>query len=170
MEVYEEGIQKGYEARTSGRITYGKGRFKLSPAYNLFKTLEEFPEFTKEARVEIQNEFEDFPDLKVLNLKVFASVLSFLRKYKKPGKNDELTINLLTDDIMMEYFSRFLPDDKKITLQEKKHLIIRLKAQFLKYIIAIVRYRSNRAFEVEPEEEEEVEEAEGNVEQYEEDD
>ena len=171
MDIFEEGVRTGYEPSKGGyRVGYSGFEFdkykkgqKVDPkflaAYNLNKTLEKYPEFTKEARTEIQNEFTDFPDLAVMNLETLASVLFFLKYHPKPVPKD------FSDENIVEYFSRLIPD--KITSTEKERYIIRLKAQFLKYIRAINTYRSSLEFEEEEEQEEQP--SQYGEEQYEED-
>lgn len=144
MDVYEEGIRTGFEggAARVGFEGFGFQRFRrgekidprLQAAYNLNKTLEKYPEFTKEARTEIQNEFANFPNLNVLNLEALASVLNFLKFFPEPKPED------FRDENIVEYFSRLLPD-KPLPADEKARLIIRLKAQFLKYIVAVNEFR-----------------------------
>lgn len=144
MDVYEEGIRTGFEGG-GGRVGFegfGFDRFRkgekvdpgLQAAYNLNKTLEKYPKFSKEARSEIQNEFATFPNLKSLNLEVLASVLTFLKFFPEPKPVD------FEDENIIDYFSRLFPD-KPLSTQEKARLIIRLKAQFLKYIVAIDTFR-----------------------------
>ena len=122
----------GFEA---GRI----GRVKVSPAelaaYNLYKTLEKYPEFTKEGRHAIQNEFANLPGLETMNLEVFASVLTFL-KTNQPTPETFKTANI------EQYFTRLYPT-KTISIEDKKQLTTKLKSLFLKYIIAITAYRSS---------------------------
>lgn len=166
MDVYEEGVRKESEFEEKSRVGFEAGRvgrMKVSPSelasYNLYKTLEKYPEFTKEARSTIQNEFANFPSLETVNLEVFSSVLTFLKTYPKPSPDN------FKDETIIEYFSRLLPT-REISGEEKKRLIIKLKAMFLKYIVAIFSYRAS--FEV-PENGEEGEEfeVENNEEQYE---
>lgn len=153
MDVQEEGIRKDYEFEEKSRVGFEAGRvgrMKVSPselaAYNLYKTLEKYPEFTKEARTTIQNEFINFPGLESINLEVFSSVLTFLKTYPKPSPEN------FKDETIVEYFSRLLPI-REISGEEKKRLIIKLKAMFLKYIVAIYSYRAS--FEIQEDEEEE---------------
>jgi hypothetical protein len=147
MNYFEEGVKSGYDAGEKGsRVGYeigfkpGPGRVKVDPsvlaAYKLNKILEKYPEITKDARNQIQSEFEGFTDLPVLNLEAFASVLTFLRDYPNPTPNE------FKDEIIAQYFVRLLPV-KEISSEERKRLIIRLKAQFLKYIVAIKNYRES---------------------------
>jgi hypothetical protein len=163
MNVYEEGIRKESEYEEKSRVGFevGRvGRVKVSPSelasYNLYKTLEKYPEFTKEARSSIQNEFANFPGLETINLEVFSSVLTFLKSHETPKAED------FKDENIIEYFSRLLPT-REISAEERKRLVIKLKAMFLKYIVAIFSYRES--FKV-PEGEED-EEIENNEEQYE---
>lgn len=160
MDVFEEGIRKDFEPmyeRSRVGFERGKvGRVKVPAgelaAYNLYRVLEKYPEFTKEGRAKIQAEFADFPSLETMNLEVFASVLTFLRAHPQPTPDN------FKDDNIVEYFSRLLPP-KDMSGEEKKRLIIKLKALFLKYIVAIAAHRASIDL---PEEEPEV-----NEEQYE---
>jgi hypothetical protein len=155
MDVYEEGIRKDYEPMYEGKSRVGfevgrVGRVKVNPselaAYNLYKTLEKYPEFTKEARKIVQDEFVNFSGLETMNLEVFSSVLTFLKTYPKPTPEN------FKDEIIIEYFSRLLPT-REISPEEKKRLLIKLKAMFLKYIVAIYSYRTTLEEIPEPEEE-----------------
>lgn len=137
MEIFEEKIVSDFERTKEGRTRVGFGEKRLTgqeiAGYNLFKALEKYPDFTKEARFDLQEEFVDFKDLGVLNLDTFAAVLAFLKLYPEPTpKNFEKDV--------LPYFSRLLPS-RKISPEEKKRLTIRLKAQFVKYIRAINLFR-----------------------------
>ena len=142
MDVYEENVRSGYEGARVGFGGFGIDAYKkgqkvdpnVQAAYNLNKTLEKYPEFTKDARTQIQNEFVNFPDIQYVNLEAFSSVLNFLRTYPHPTPNE------FRDEIIVEYFSRLLPD-KPMTKEEKARIILRLKAQFIKYIVAINEFR-----------------------------
>jgi len=144
MDVYEEGIRTGFEggAARVGFEGFGFERFRkgekvdpgLQAAYNLSETLKKYPGITKEERTEIQNEFAPFPNLKNLNLEVLASVLTFLKFFPEPKPED------FEDDNILDYFSRLIPD-KPLSSSEKARLYIRLKAQFLKYIVAVNTFR-----------------------------
>ncbi len=159
----EEEIKKDYEPFEGGsRVGFDTGRVgrvKVSPnelaAYNLYKILEKYSEFTKEARSRIQTEFVDFPGLDSMNLEALASVLTYLKTYPQPSPES------FRDEVISEYFTRLLPT-KKITSEEKKRLLIKLKSLFLKYIVAIYSFRASE--EILSGEEEEVE---LNEEQYE---
>jgi hypothetical protein len=157
MQPYEQKIQTGYEQIKGGKrsaFEQERGRFKFSPSYYLLKTLEKYPnDFTKEGRYEIQTEYEDFPDLGILNLDVFVSVLLFLRKYPEPKPEH------FKDEIIVKYFSFNETPDKR--------MIIRMKAQFLKYLRAITSFRQEREARFE-EEREKREEAEREIEEEEE--
>ena len=81
-----EQVVKDFEPFKEGgtRVGFAKGRagrFKVKPselaAYNLYKTLENYPVFTKEARGQIQTYYSDMEGLENLNLETFASVLAF---------------------------------------------------------------------------------------------
>ena len=143
MDVFEEGISKSYEpikdiGSRAGFERGRVGRVKVSPselaAYNLYKVLEKYPEYTKEARGQIQNYYKDFDGLETMNLPIFASVLSFLKRYPNPSPDS------FKDENIMEFFINFIPEDA----QDKKRLVTRLKAQFLKYIVAIKTYQSEK--------------------------
>jgi|SRR5579883_1091450 len=145
MDIFEETVRKEYEPiKESGATRVGfakgfRGRQKVDPvilaAYKLGETLKKYPEFSKAERGNLQNEFEGFADLPVVNLETFASVLAFLKDYPN------LTLMQFEDNIIVQYFGRLLPT-KDISIEERKQLIIRLKAEFLKYIVAINTYRS----------------------------
>lgn len=140
MDIFEETIQEGFERTKEGqtRVGLGLGKQRLTPnelaGYNLFKVLEKYPEFTQEARTELQSEFTDMDDLPVLNMETFAAVLSFLRLHPSPNPKD------FRDENIIPFFGRLFPD-KPLTEEEKERLIVRLKAQFIKYITAINRFR-----------------------------
>jgi len=140
MDIFEETIQEGFERTKEGRTRVGLGLAKkrLTPnelaGYNLFRVLEKYPGFTQDARTEIQNEFTDMDDLPVMNMETFAAVLSFLRLYPSPTPKD------FRDENIVPFFERLFPD-KSLTDEEKERLIVRLKAQFIKYITAINRFR-----------------------------
>ena len=168
MNVFEEKIRRDYEPmRESGsRVGFEKGRIgrvKVDPselaAYNLYKVLEKYPEFTKESRSQIQNKYKNLEGLETMNLEVLSSVLTFLKNYPEP------TPESFKDEIILEYFSRLLPT-KEILPSEKKRFIIRLKSQFLKYIRFInnfekeIEEEQTQAGEIEDEDEEEVYEEE----------
>lgn len=170
MNVFEEGIRRGYEPmKDKGpRVGFEKGRVgrvKVKPselaAYNLYKTLEKYPEFTKEARSQIQEYYKHMEGLETMNLAAFASVLTFLKFYPEPKPEH------FKDEIILQYFTTLMPN-KKISEAEKKKIIIKLKAQFLKYIVAINTYKAGKEEMMEIEEEEE--QPKYGVEQYEEED
>ena len=163
MDIFEERIVRGYEPIKEGnRVGFEMGRvgrFKVKPsvlaAYNLFKVLEKYPEFTKEARGQNQKYYEDMEGLETMNLEAFASVLTFLKNYPAPTPEN------FEDATILQYFSRLLP---KKEVPDKANIILRLKVQFLKYIVAINTYKQEKeefledAFEGEYEEEEDYEE------------
>ena len=135
MDVFEEGLRKGFESGAS-RVGFAGFDFrkkdpKALAAFNLNRALSDYPEFTKEARTNIQNEFYDMPNLSVMNLPVLAAVLSFLRAYPEPTPED------FQDETIVEYFKNLFPD----RLEDRERFIIRMKAQFLKYIIAVKDYQ-----------------------------
>ena len=153
-----ETIQFGPERRKTGqtaRYGYGSsqvagaigearklGRKAMSPeqaaAWKLYQSLEKFPNFTKEARQELQNEFTDLPNLKSMNMKALAATLSFLQAVKTP------TVNLFRDEIVLPHIEKVLPL-KQLSVDEKQRLILRYKAQILMYVRAIQRYRKLRS-------------------------
>lgn len=139
MDYFEETITTGFDPSGTMRVGFDVGRKRMTPnelaALRLYKTLENYPKFTKEARLDIQNEFTDFPDLPILNLELFSSVLAFLHLRPNPTPED------FKDKNIVSYFSRLLPD-KNITDVERKRNIVRLKAEFYRYIVAINSYRS----------------------------
>ena len=132
--MYEGGSRVGFE---QGRVGRMKVPVNELAAYNLYKTLEKYPEFTKEARSRIQTEFVDFPGIETISLEVLSSVLTFLKNHPKPTPEN------FRDENIIEYFTRLFPT-KEISVEERKRLIIKLKALFLKYIVAIGAFRSER--------------------------
>lgn len=139
MEIYEEKIRTDYEPirNAPSRLGFEKGRVgrvSVSPlelaAYKLYKVLEKYPDFTKEARSQIQGEYKDFEGLDTLNLEVFASVLTFLKYHPEPSPED------FKDEVISEYFSRLTPANAT-----DKNRMLRLKAEFLKYIVAIKDFK-----------------------------
>jgi len=160
MEIYEEKIRTDYEPirNAPSRLGFEKGRIgrvSVSPlelaAYKLYKVLEKYPDFTKEARSQIQEEYKNFEGLDTLNLEVFASVLTFL-KYHKPSPEN------FKDEVISEYFSRLTP-----TNATDKNRTLRLKAEFLKYIVAIKEFKKDQ------EEEEEYQDDEYQDDEYQDD-
>ncbi len=139
MNFFEEKVRTEFDPSGTLRVGFDTGNERLSPyelaAFRLYKTLENYPIFTQDARFELQSEFTDFPDLPTLNLEVFSSVLWFLKTKKK------ITANEFKDKNIVPYFSRLLPN-RKTTKEEKQRNIIRLKSEFLRYIRAINDYRS----------------------------
>lgn len=158
MDVFKEGLVNTYEPikEIGSRVGFERGRIgrvKVSPselaAYNLYKVLEKYPQYTKESRGQIQNYYKDFEGLETMNLEIFASVLSFLKRYPEP------TAESFKDENILEFFNspiNFIPEDAT----DKKRIIIRLKAEFLKYIVAISTYKQEKeeVFEYEYAEEE----------------
>jgi len=164
----EEKIRTDYEPIREGgsRVGFERGRIgrvKVTPeelaSYNLYKVLEKYPEFTKEARSQIQKQYNNFEGLDTMNLEVFASVLTFLKNHPTPTPDD------FKDEVILEYFSRILP----VSSPDKKRIILRLKAQFLKYTIAITNFKRQQEEEFE-EFEEEFEEEDVEEDQYEDED
>ena len=139
MDFFEETLTSDFEMTKEGQSRLGFGRLSqtMSPnekaAFELYKTLENYGEFTQQARRQIQNEFVDFDDLSVLNMETMSAVLSFLHF------NPDLLVEDFKDKNIVNYFQRLLPNN--ISSTEKKRLIIRLKAEFIKYIIAIKQHR-----------------------------
>ena len=172
MDIFEEEVKTGFEggAVRVGFAGFGFERFrkgekvdpKIQASYNLNKTLEKYPNFSKESRTEIQNEFANFPNLQVLNLETLASVLNFLKFFPDPKPKD------FKNEVIVVYFSRLIPD-KSLPVEEMDRLILRLKAQFLKYIVAVNEFRREQEEEFEEEEEQkEFEEEEKEFEEEEE--
>ena len=136
---FEPERRKGDQPARFGR---GRPRGPMTPneqaALNLSKALEDYPEFTKEAREMYKEEFTDMPSLRTMNMKVMAATLSFLR-----GIDDQATPDNFKDDVIVPYLEKLLPpvssDPEKE--MERQRLIIRYKAQLLMYIIAINDYR-----------------------------
>ena len=173
MDVFKEKIRTDYEPirQMGSRLGFEKGRVgrvKVSPAelaaYNLYKVLEKYSEyFTKEARSQIQEQYKDFENLETINLEVFDSVLAFLKNHPKPTKED------FRDEVILQYFSRLLPSS---TIGREKN-ILRLKAEFVKYYVAIANFNAKKEEEYkeyEDEYEDEDEEEENEEDQYEDED
>ncbi len=143
MEIESVDVRNDYEqyrtlgkGNAQGKIDYDKLTPVQIAAYNLSKTLERYPEFSKDARMTIQNELIGLPGLDSMNTEILASVLSYLRSYPQP------TAESFKDSVILEYFSRLLPN-KKISEEDTKRIHIKLKCIFLKYIVAINSYREN---------------------------
>lgn len=139
MEFFEEKVQVGFERTREGvtRVGFGaRPRFTAEEiaGLRLFKALEKYPEFTQAARSELQAEFIDFDDLPNLSMDTFSAVLAFLKLHPSPVPED------FKDDNILPYFGRLIPD-KEMTEEERELLIVRLKAEFVKYITAINQYR-----------------------------
>ena len=154
MSFFAEEITTGFEPiRGDGksRVGYGlpsvmvgvkKVRQEYTPtetaAFELFKALGNYPEFTKEHRQNLQNEFFNMENLEFMNMESLAAVLSFLHSYPnyKPANFKNKTI--------LGYFKNILPlNFGKLTKKEQKILHVRYKAQFLKYIRSINVFREN---------------------------
>ena len=152
----EEGIRFEPERRKKDQLaTHGRGQTEMvgveggihkkitrrfmTPAelasYKLNQALEKYPEFTKEARENVQNEFVEMPGLRTMNMKVLAATLSFLRSV-----NNQPTPAHFTDAYIIPYMAQLLNTDK-LDPEELKRLIIRYKAQMLMYIEAIRIFR-----------------------------
>lgn len=104
-------------------------------AWKLNQALEKYPEFTKDAREDAQNEFTGMPGLRTMNMKLFAATLNFLR-----GINNNIVPNSFKDEIILPYMNQLINIDK-IDQEETKRLIIRYKSQMLMYIRAIQIFR-----------------------------
>ena len=107
-------------------------------SWKLNQALEKYPEFTKAARENAQNEFVDMPGLRTMNMKLLAATLSFLRAI-----NNQPTIQTFTDQVIIPHMNQLLPTDKA-DKAEIQRLIIRFKAQMLMYIRAIQIFRQDR--------------------------
>lgn len=151
MDLFEEKIVRGYEPTKNigSRVGFERGqigRAKVNPselaAYKLYKVLELFPEFTKESRFQIQNYYKDLEGLENLNLKLFATAILFLRKNPEPNAEN------FKDENIMEYISNFLPT-RDISPLEKKRLIVRLKADFLRYLVFINAHTNSKEEQLE---------------------
>jgi hypothetical protein len=140
MDVYDEKIVQGFTG-SSKRVAFGglgldkiKTGERIDPrvqaAYNLNKTLEKYPDFTKEARNQIQADYLDCPGIATVNLELLASVLNFLKDYPEPTPDD------FRDSVITEYFTRLYPT-KTLNSSEKNQMNIRIKAAFLRYIVAV---------------------------------
>lgn len=105
-------------------------------SWKLNQALEKYPEFTKEARENAQNEFADMPGLRTMNMKLLAATISFLRSI-----NNQPDVNSFKDEIIVPHMKELLPINK-VDQSELRRLIIRFKAQMLMYIRAIEIFRS----------------------------
>ena len=139
--------RKGDEAARFGRGEArlgGAGRLNrrnITPnemaAWKLNQALEKYPNFTKEAREDAQNEFVDMPGLRTMNMKLFATTLDFLKSI-----NNQPTPDSFRDDVIIPHMSQ-LVNVEKINQEETRRLIIRFKAQMLMYIRAIQIFRED---------------------------
>ena len=134
------GTGQSQMAGTAGFIHKQLTRRHMTPnelaAWKLNQALEKYPEFTKEARENAQNEFVNMESLRTMNMKLLAATLSFLRSVK-----DQPTPESFKDKNILPYMSQLLPIGDKITNEERKRLIVRFKAQILMYIRAIQIFR-----------------------------
>ena len=106
-------------------------------AWKLNQALEKYPEFTRDARENAQNEFVDMPGLRTMNMKLFATTLDFLKSI-----NNQPTPDSFRDDVIIPHMSQ-LVNVEKINQEETRRLIIRFKAQMLMYIRAIQIFRED---------------------------
>ena len=137
--------RKGDEAARFGRGDAqlgGAGRLNrrhMTPnelaAWKLNQALEKYPNFTKEARENAQNEFVDMPGLRTMNMKLFAATLNFLQSI-----NNQPTPTSFTDEVIIPHMSQLI-NIEKINQEDTRRLIIRFKAQILMYIRAIQLFR-----------------------------
>ena len=104
-------------------------------AWKLNQALEKYPNFTKEARENAQNEFVDMPGLRTMNMKLFAATLNFLQSI-----NNQPTPTSFTDEVIIPHMSQLI-NIEKINQEDTRRLIIRFKAQILMYIRAIQLFR-----------------------------
>lgn len=153
----EEGIRFEPERRKKDQVTtHGRGQTEMigveggmhqritrrymTPAelaaYKLNQALEKYPEFTKEARENIQNEFVNIDGLRTMNMKLLAATLSFLRSV-----NNQPTPASFRDEYIVPYMTQLLNPDK-LDPDELKRLIIRYKAQMVTYIEVIKKFRN----------------------------
>lgn len=107
-------------------------------AWKLNQAMEKYPEFTKDARENAQNEFVSMPSLRTMNMKTLAATLSFLN-----GIKNNVTPNSFKDETILPYMKELINLDK-VDQEETKRLIIRYKAQMLMYIRAIQLFRENQ--------------------------
>jgi len=116
----------------------GKDRLLMTPnqlaAWKLNQALENYPIFTREARDNIQKEFENMEGIRTMNMKVLAATLSFLQSI-----NNNVILNNFNDAVILPHLSLLLPDN--LDTEKRKRLIIRFKAQILIYIRAILNFR-----------------------------
>jgi len=140
FEPREEKIISGPErTRGEAKPRFGRVRSKImtpaeSAAYNLNKSLENFEDFDYEERQKLQNEFVKMDNLKYMNMDALAATLAFLKKYPKPSPQNfkDKAIVPFIEPVISQY---------KFDKEEKKRIIIRYKAQILRYIRAINSFR-----------------------------
>jgi len=122
----------------TGQIT----RKNMTPnelaAWKLNQALEKYPDFTEEARRNLQIEFVDMPGLRTMNMKVLAATLSFLNSI-----NNQPSPAAFQDQYILSHINRLLPT-KEISNQERRRLIVRFKAQLLIYTRAILFFRNGQ--------------------------
>ena len=124
----------------AGALQKKLARRHMSPnelaAWKLNQSLEKYPEFTKEARENLQNEFVEMEGLRTMNMKLLAATLSFLNSVQ-----NRPTPASFTDENIIPHLNQLLPTNK-VEPDELRRLIIRYKAQILMYIRAIQLFRA----------------------------
>lgn len=123
----------------------GRGGFMTpsqAAAWNLYKSLKNYSNIADTERQSYQSEFMNMPNLKSMNMETLAAVLSFL-------KDHEPSVENFKNDVIVQYMHRLIKEP--VSDEERAKLIIMFKAQFLRYIRAIINYREE---DVEDEEEE----------------
>jgi hypothetical protein len=136
------GDQPARFGRTGGATVMGPGGIKrqaMTPgemaAWKLNQALTKHPNFTAEARQQAQNEFVDMPGLRTMNMRVFATTLSFIHDM------GELIPDHFKNNVIMPYIEPLLPID--LSTEDRDRLIVRFKAQILIYNRAIKEHRDN---------------------------
>lgn len=104
-------------------------------AYNLYKELEAYPE-VNEIRLKLRDEFVALPSLPILNMKVLAAVLAFLTSVNNnptPASFNSEAFTDITDILKNKLNDVDVPD-----------YLIKTKATFLRYILNIIKFRTDR--------------------------
>lgn len=136
MDLEEENFYEGIELLREGqisRISRSKGipTKQEAASYELFKELGRFSEFSDEdVRRSIQNDYIRMDSLKIMNMKALAATVVFLSKYPVEPE-------YFKDEYILPIIEIVLPTIKG---KEKQRLVIRYKAQILRYIRAIAIY------------------------------
>lgn len=99
---------------------------------NLYKELESYPQINLDERNSLRNKYVNMPSLPVLNMRVLAAVLVFLKLVE-----NKVTKNTMSGEIFKEVFSilnNALGDDKD------QYRELKTKATFVRYIFAVLKF------------------------------